>query len=75
MSSPRDVSHAELMALSETVGINGLAVSGFQKMVDSGFDLISATAGDKQQWRAMYRPGHEDGAEIDFAVAGRAEVG
>lgn len=37
------------MALSETVGINGLAVSGFQKMVDSGFDLISATAGDKQQ--------------------------
>ena len=49
LSLPEDVNLAEIMELSEMVGINGLAVSGFQKMVDSGFDLISATKEDKQR--------------------------
>lgn len=49
LSLSEDVNLAEVMELSEQVGIGGLAVSGFQKMVDSGFDLIAATKEDKQR--------------------------
>lgn len=49
LSLPGDISLLEVLDLSEKLGINGLAVSGFQKLVDNGFDLISATKENKQR--------------------------
>ena len=47
LSLPENVNLAEVMELSEQVGIGGLAVCGFQRMVDSGLDLIAATKEDR----------------------------
>lgn len=49
LSLPEDVNLTEVMDLSEQVGIGGLAVSGFQKMVDGGLDPIAATKEVKQR--------------------------
>lgn len=49
ISLPKGVNLSEVIDLSEKVGINGLAVIGFQKLVDSGFDLIVATKEDKMR--------------------------
>ena len=49
LSLPTDVSLLKVLDLSEKLGINGLVVSGFQRLVDNGFDLISATKENKQR--------------------------
>ena len=37
LSLPADVSLLKVLDLSEKLGINGLVVSGFQRLVDNGF--------------------------------------
>lgn len=49
LSWPDDVSLAELMDLSEMAGINGLAISGFQKIVDGEGTVTQALNTDKQR--------------------------
>ena len=49
LSLPGNVNLTELMDLSVKVDINGLAVSGLQKMTDEGFDLSASTKDSKEQ--------------------------
>ena len=49
LSLPEDVSFLDVMDLSETTGVNGLLVSGFQKLVDNGFRLMPTSKEDKKR--------------------------
>ena len=49
LSLPEDVSFLDVMDLSETAGVNGLIVCGFQKLVDNGFRLMPVTQEDKKR--------------------------
>lgn len=47
LTLPEEVSFLDVMELSKEVGVNGLIVSGFQRMVDNGLRLTTASKEDK----------------------------
>lgn len=51
LSLPPNVSFLDVMELSETMGVNGLIVSGFQLMVDNGLQLKVVSKEDRTRLR------------------------
>ena len=49
LALPKEVSFLDIMDLSEAVGVNGLIVSGFQKLVDNGLRLTPTTKEEKKR--------------------------
>ena len=56
LSLPKDVCIFEVMDLSDMTGVSGLAILGYQKVTDSGFNTSLANKEDKErllQWLGL----------------------